>query len=1266
MKRLFAITLAISLVASAPLFALDRYIDPVNGNNSNSGTSEGDAWKTITYAVEELDNAGGTLENPVSLHLAAGTYDINSGETYPIQVPVGIGYVVFVGVGQNTIIDGTGGGDDGFQIDEYNAYYAFVMDYYSVGIELNYMKFQYFEGILGAYYVDDRIKITYVEADNFVDFEGNNDDGSDLDEIDDPDNIDDIDDCDIWQSAIGVRWGSAQIVLENVNIDGAFTPGSGGALFVNECQGDVQILNSTFTDSKANYYGGALCIMNGGLTTIENVVIEDSQSEWRSGGGIAILNMGGEVHINNLEINDCEAYLAGGGLALLQVTVDENVFNNISVEDCEVANGHGGGIYMSGIADDTITLNGLSLCNNTAENGHGGGMYCGSPILGWGTVTIDSFTVLGNTAGYYGGGLFLSYFDNELTNGTVYQNISDGHGNGNSGGGGVYVERSWLNFFGISLKIDDVIFWGNEAYGYGGGLYIHDYSNNWSYLRGLEIKNAVFLDNITHHADGGGAFIRAGHATQGNANNIIKNVLFAGNHADKKGGALYCKFANPDLVNVTMTENTADQNFPSFRYQRKSYNMEVYNSIIWGNGDLGDGTETTYGDASRIDFYYSNVESDGGNVVSGEGNVNSNPLFVSPGDQVFYPFPGSLMYDAGMPLDPDDPHPYADYSHEPSADVIDTVFWGDGPEDYIVVELNNRVDMGYSYTIIDGAGPDCEHCGVNIRLPEFVYNDPGSGGGTGGGTGTADIPPNPNPYLPSKLVVRDDYFFLGIPVLPNTDLYQEQPRVSFGDDLNNTTPGGWTLDPYTQSWRVSRWVNRYPDAGSPTGFYRGYLRYLEEENNGREIGDPPPLTPGLGFWFVYNYAASEEDMLWIDVLKHMLEPIPHVLPLESAYDGQPALNMMANPWPFPIDWTQVEIKNITTDSDWLTVGAAADANWINRYAYAWNSYERDYFEVTGRLDSWQGFFLMVLTEDSLNVRFQPEQVSQSMPQMTGLNELDDVLDWSLLMTARRTDALQVDYHNWIGVGASISDTIDAFDAYQLVPMAKEAIFMRTRPRDSEGNYPDQKLSYDFRSNEYDNNGNKAWFGEIWFYSSSDNGPAYPIDVKVQWPTISNIPDDVTIGIYEFNSGTFDPANDAVIIPDLRAQSNHVFTVDNPYGSQYMYTRYWIVASTGTEPDVAVDDISSLIPLETRLAEAYPNPFNSTTNIRFELHEAANVNLKIFNVMGQQVSDLANMSNYRAGYHQIPWNAHDQASGIYFVQFTTDTGIVASKKIMLVR
>jgi len=1255
------------LVISSPLLALDRYIDPVNGSNGNAGTSSGSAWKTISFAVEELDEAGGTLNNPVTLHLAAGSYTVDSGENFPIQVPVGIGYLVLEGVGNSTIIDGTGGGDDGFQIDDYNAYYAFVMEHYTVGIELNYMKFQYFEGILGAYYVDDRIKITNIEADNFVDFESNNDDGSDIDEIDDPDDLDDLDDCDIWQSAIGVRWGSAEIVLEDVTIDGPFTPGSGGALFVNECSGDIQVLNSTFTNAKANYYGGALCIMNGGITTLDNVTIEDSQSEWRSGGGVAILNMGGEVIINDLDISDCDAYLAGGGLALLQVTADGSTFNNINIEDCQVDNGHGGGIYMSGIANEEIQINGLSLCNNTAENGNGGGIYCGSPILGWGSVEIDSFTVLGNTSGYYGGGMYMAYFDIELTNGTIYENISDGHGNGNSGGGGVYLARSWLNFWGISLKIDDVIFWGNESYSYGGGLYVYDNANNHSYLRGIEIKNSVFLNNTTHHADGGGAYIRAGNATSGNSENIIKNTLFAGNHANKKGGGFYCKFANPDIVNVTMTENTAGQNYPAFRFQRKSSDMQVYNSIIWGNGNLGDGTETTYGDASRIDFHYSNVESDNG-VVDGDGNVNSNPLFVAPDEQVFYPYPGSLMYDAGIPLDPEDPHPYADYSFEPNADQIDTVFWGDGPEDFIVIELNSRVDMGYSYQDINGAGCNCEHCGVSICLPSYVYNDPGQGGGGtgGGGTGSADIPPNPSPYLPSKLVVRDDYFFLGIPVLPNTDLYQELPRVSFGDDLNNTTPGGWTLDPYTQSWRVSRWVNHYPVPDSPGEYYRGYLRYLEEENDGRELGDPPPLTPGLGFWFVYNYAASEEDMLWIDVLKHMLDPVPHVLPLESAVDeSSPSINMMANPWPFPIDWAQVEIKNITTDSDWLSVGDAADIGWINRYAYAWNSSERDYFEVTGRLDSWQGFFLMTYATDSLNVRFLPEQVSPTMPQMTGLDELDEMLDWSMLLTARRTDALQVDYHNWIGVGATLDDSLDSYDAFQLAPMAKEAIFMRTRVQTETGSLR-ERLSYDFRSNEFDVNGKKAWLAEVWFYSDSDNGPAYPVDVKVQWPTISNVPSEVDFSVHEVNGIQFNPETDAALVTDMRSEGSFIVNVDTQYNDRYMYKRFWIVASTEPEPDVTVEELTSLIPEETKLAEAYPNPFNATTNIRFELHETADVSLRIFNVMGQQVGEIASFKQHQPGYYQVAWDARNQASGIYFVRFTTNTGIVQSKKIMLVR
>jgi hypothetical protein len=77
---------------------------------------------------------------------------------------------------------------------------------------------------------------------------------------------------------------------------------------------------------------------------------------------------------------------------------------------------------------------------------------------------------------------------------------------------------------------------------------------------------------------------------------------------------------------------------------------------------------------------------------------------------------------------------------------------------------------------------------------------------------------------------------------------------------------------------------------------------------------------------------------------------------------------------------------------------------------------------------------------------------------------------------------------------------------------------------------------------------------------------------------------------------------------------------------------------------------SAIPTEFALHENYPNPFNPTTLIRYDLPEASTVTLSVFNILGEKVATLVN-GQVPAGYQTAEWNAGNSGgvsvpSGIY--------------------
>ena len=120
-----------------------------------------------------------------------------------------------------------------------------------------------------------------------------------------------------------------------------------------------------------------------------------------------------------------------------------------------------------------------------------------------------------------------------------------------------------------------------------------------------------------------------------------------------------------------------------------------------------------------------------------------------------------------------------------------------------------------------------------------------------------------------------------------------------------------------------------------------------------------------------------------------------------------------------------------------------------------------------------------------------------------------------------------------------------------------------------------------------------------------------------------------------------------------------------------------IGNDGTVDDTLVVDFttgvsseySDTIPFEFSLEQNYPNPFNPSTTIRFAIPLDAYVSLKIYDILGREVTTLVD-GKYRAGNYNVVFDAKDLSNGVYFyrIQAKSKSGdrFIQTKKLTLLK
>lgn len=251
---------------------------------------------------------------------------------------------------------------------------------------------------------------------------------------------------------------------------------------------------------------------------------------------------------------------------------------------------------------------------------------------------------------------------------------------------------------------------------------------------------------------------------------------------------------------------------------------------------------------------------------------------------------------------------------------------------------------------------------------------------------------------------------------------------------------------------------------------------------------------------------------------------------------------------------------------------------------------------------------------------------------------------------------------------------------------------------------------DFRTDSkayFKNLGNKAavLFEDV--YRTTGEGP-YTFEVilydneniKIQYLSLQNLVDDYTVGIqnHAADDGLTIAYNESYLHDNLAILiSVHSWVQVSPLSGvipaqsstdltltfktqQFPLGDFWAgLQIESNDPDEKVDIIpihmivsditeiggeAGLQPEKFRLYQNYPNPFNPTTTIEFDVPHTEFVTLKIFNILGEEVSALVS-KRLAAGNYKYEWDSSKLASGVYLYRLEAGD-YVASKKMVLMK
>jgi hypothetical protein len=178
-----------------------------------------------------------------------------------------------------------------------------------------------------------------------------------------------------------------------------------------------------------------------------------------------------------------------------------------------------------------------------------------------------------------------------------------------------------------------------------------------------------------------------------------------------------------------------------------------------------------------------------------------------------------------------------------------------------------------------------------------------------------------------------------------------------------------------------------------------------------------------------------------------------------------------------------------------------------------------------------------------------------------------------------------------------------------------------------------------------------FIGNLFSTSSIYNGIMLAYDLEGNFIFHEDNPASTTTEYTEYIKAKFDQEKKLVLASEIYYPQTN---------SKDIFFQTWFIEGIS-----AVEHISAPIPNDYYLSQNFPNPFNPTTTIQFSVPQGTNVQLVIYNLLGQKIETLVD-EFMPAGTFTRQFTAKDLPSGIYIYQIKIGNKIVGKKKMVLLK